>query len=709
MTREPYAHSKPNSPHEEWQTLLCHEKNTGKLAGDFATAFQSSSWGTVIGEHHDDGKASGYFQKKLDSGKTDGDYAHSAAGACWMRESLPEIYGNILAYCIASHHTGLKNWSGSADSLCSGLAREKKVLEEPEVRNWLLQYDSEKIQKKLYPPWIFKPEELSLWVRMLFSCLVDADYLDTEQFMNSRKSRSRSLYAPLSEIAEPFFERLYRKEKGAPHTEVNRIRSIIRKECEKAAEKTGTLFSLTVPTGGGKTLSGFAFALRHALKWGKKRIVLVIPYTSIVEQTANELRRYLGEENVLEYHSNLDLEKETFQSSLASENFDASVIVTTDVQFFESLYSCSPCRCRKLHNFTESVVILDEVQLLPKHCMKGCLAMLRQLAAHYRTTFLLSTATQPEVQQDLPGILEIVPPELDLYHELKRTEIVFPEDEKRKTWNELAAELETYPQVLCIVNTRKDCSLLCSLMPENTIHLSAAMCGADRSSVIGTIREKLAAGEPVRVISTQVVECGVDLDFPVVYRAFTGLTSIVQSAGRCNREGRSAVPGKVIVFLPPNSSPPGGLRCAEEVMREMLDDGFSAEDPECFRRYDCILQRKVTDCYGKLKEYLERDAVYGQFQFRDAEKVFHMIEEGEAAVLIPQKENEKLISVLYADGPVRSVMRGLQRFAVNVPKSALERMVSAGVVEEVPSGIFILKDCSLYSRKYGLNYNLKEV
>ena len=491
-----------------------------------------------------------------------------------------------------------------------------------------------------------------------------------------------------------------------------------REACEQAADAAPGLFSLTVPTGGGKTLSGTAFAFRHALRNGLKRIIYVIPYTSIIEQTADILRDILGPDNVLEHHSNFDPDKETKQSRLASENWDAPVVVTTAVQFFESLHACKSSRCRKLHNIAESVVVLDEVQLLPTNLLLPCSEAIRQLVSRYRTTIVLSTATQ----LNLPGIdpeavREMVPPSLDLYHRLKRTTIEFPLDRNaRKTWDEIAVELFGFNQVLCVVNTRKDCRELFDRMPKGTVHLSALMCGEHRSRVIHEIKGRLAAGAPIRVVSTQLVEAGVDIDFPVVYRAFTGLSSIAQSAGRCNREGRRDT-GRVVVFMPPKSSPRGELLQGEYALGDLLQrpGGVDPDDANAFPDYFRSLHARVQDLGSAFEALLGVPVPAGfrngpthraqplQYQFREAAAAFQMIPDASVAILVRYGGNEKLLDELRVAGPHRTLMRRLQRFAVGVPRGALASLLDRGFVEEIHPGIFVQTAPSLYSETTGFD------
>ncbi len=503
-----YAHSLTDQPPDRWQPLDVHASAVAGMADMFAQPFHSGAWASLSGSLHDIGKARVSFQNYLRfcNNLTDEDYdaserTHSGAGAVWAVQVLSRNkVGRLLAYIIAGHHAGLPDWIGGetpCGSLSYRLDQEKDIVREPAVAAWILGHQAEWTSTPLRPPWRFGNDnmsDVSFWIRMLYSCLVDADFLDTEAFMESDKAAARSQYPKLSELSERFFAALDAKQRMSKDTPVNRIRAEIRAACEAAAESPRGLFSLTVPTGGGKTLSGTAFAFRHALRHGLKRIVYVIPYTSIIEQTADVLRSFLGAENVVEHHSNFDPDKETQQSRLASENWDAPVIVTTNVQFFESLYACRSSRCRKLHNVADSVVILDEAQLLPPRLLLPCVEAMRQLVTHYGVTMVLSTATQPA----LPGlepVCEIIPPDMNLYGRLKRTDIVLPKNRAvRQTWEEIAAELEQFEQVLCVVNTRKDCRDLHALMPEGTIHLSATLCGEHRSRVIADIKAKRNEG-----------------------------------------------------------------------------------------------------------------------------------------------------------------------------------------------------------------------
>ena len=735
---ELYAHSLEGRPTEEWQTLDDHLENCAELAKKFAQSFNSSEWAEVLGFFHDGGKARAAFQNYIrhaadpalsnENAYDSAEHSHSGAGACFLFEKYGPL-GLIFAYCIAGHHAGLPDYlEGVAPNgaLKIRLAEERKVLSESGVAAYLNKIASKVNSKIPLPPWKFSSEssDVSFWIRMLYSALVDADYLDTEHFMQPDQAGKRSRYPSLAELAPKFFSWMNAKEAGAPKTEVNLIRKSIKEACEEESKGKVGLYSLTVPTGGGKTLSGTDFALNHALMNGQKRIIYVIPYTSIIEQTADVLREIFGEENVVEHHSNIDLAKETQESKLSTENWDAPVIVTTTVQFFESLYGCRSSQCRKLHNIAESVVILDEVQLLPPQLLWPCTEALAQLVKHYRTTILLSTATQPALEvssafKDI-GVKEIIPDPADLYRKLKRTEIEFPSDlEKGSDWASLATELSQYPQVLCIVNTRGDCKELAEQLiarsGDKVIYLSTWLCGAHRSALLKTIKQDLEHGRPIKVVSTQLVEAGVDLDFPVVYRAFTGLSSIAQAAGRCNREGRSKSYGKVKVFISPKRSPIGELRKAEDSSRRVLNMGsrISLDNPDIYKTFfECYYESMNSNGKSLFKKLLVDGNPGLQFQFREASCNFKIIKEDSESVVVSYGRGKELIETLREEGLSRELRHELQRYTVNVRRSKMKQLLDSGLVELLPvskwakvsqGGIYVQTMDSGYDEVFGFN------
>lgn len=702
--------------------LEAHLRAVGDLAGEYASSFGASEWGRLAGLWHDLGKYSSAFQSyiaresgfdpeaHIEGGK--GRVNHSSAGALHAVEKLGGK-GRLLAYLIAGHHAGLPDWHSDEYALSALSQRLEDGRHLQAISNVIIPRDV--LHPAISPA--AKPlgdkEGLALWLRMLFSCLVDGDFLDTEKFMDGKKAQPRGAFSPIEELLEKFDEWMTKLTADANPTPVNRVRAGVLRQCRERASDTPGLFSLTVPTGGGKTLSGLAFALMHAVRHQKRRIIYVIPYTSIIEQTAGIFRDIFGD-NVVEHHSNLDPEKETAKSRLATENWDASVIVTTNVQFFESLFAARPSSCRKLHNIVNSVVVLDEAQLLNPDFLEPILDTINLLAKHYGVTFVLSTATQPALQaregfgwvfKGLNNVREIMPDPDGLYQDLERVTVEMPKDfHARREWEALAAELTTYDSVLAVVNTRRDCRDWHRLMPEGTIHLSAAMCGEHRSQVIEGIRSRLKQQVPTRVISTQLVEAGVDIDFPIVYRALSGLDSIAQAAGRCNREGL-AKRGKVVVFVPPKSSPPGTLRRAEQTTVSLLSGNTS--DPmtrELFTRYfeHFYVKADSLDKRG-IQDLLTTDARELKIQFRTAAEKFKLIDDVESqAILVWYGESQALIGKLKKDGPERWLMRKLQRYSVNLPRRVVDKLVETREVEEVWPGIFAQTVSTLYDDNLGV-------
>jgi CRISPR-associated endonuclease/helicase Cas3 len=488
--------------------------------------FDAEDWGTLAGFWHDLGKYSHDFQAYIRSASgyeanlvdvTPGKVNHSSAGALHAEGALKAL-GLPLAYVIAGHHAGLADWFGDANGNSSlerrlQEGREAGLLEQalvaaPEV---LLQQQ----RPELRPRGFGEAHGLHLWIRMLFSCLTDADFLDTEAFMDERKSRHRGAYPELASLLPKLNEAMKRKTDEAKPTNINLLRADVLHQCREMATGAPGLYTLTVPTGGGKTLSSVAFALEHAVTHGKRRVIYAIPYTSIIEQTADVFRKMFGTA-VLEHHCNLDSEKETVESRLAAENWDAPLIVTTNVQLFESLFAARTSRCRKLHNLVNSVIVLDEAQLLPPEFLQPILDVMRLLIKHYGVTFVLCTATQPalETRKDghgrtwlrgLDAATEIVPGTDELYAQLLRVEVALPEDlNAQGNWDEIADRIAQHPSVLAIVNTRADCCELHRRMPPGTTHLSALMCGEHRSHVIDQIKKQLKNSAPVRVVSTQL-------------------------------------------------------------------------------------------------------------------------------------------------------------------------------------------------------------
>lgn len=761
--------SSDGRPHE----LADHLFAVAELAAGSAAHFRSEKWARIAGQWHDLGKYRTGFQRYIRQvnsvdahieRKVGGrEKTHSAAGALWAIKVLREKHGapgelaaRVFAYLIASHHAGLYDWD---EGLAAELAKEDRRTELPEA---LAANPPEAILSaaEFVPDLRNVPGSsagFALWVRMLFSCLVDADFLDTEAFFDQAKPESRQGFPSLDAMLAAFDAYMNTVVAQASDTLVNRLRAdILKRCCDKAVLAPG-FFSLTVPTGGGKTLSSLAFALRHAQTHNKRRIIYAIPYTSIIEQTADEFRKVfktLGDEVLIEHHSQADADEksETARSRLACENWDAPLIVTTNVQLFESLFAAKTSRCRKLHNIAGSVIVLDEAQQLPPEFLQPILDVLNLLVKHYGVTVVLCTATQPALSstryfdasrnlRGLENVREIIDNPDALYAQLKRVKVELPTDWNTPvSWESVAQSLKQEDCVLAIVNTRKAARELYRLMPPGTIHLSALMCGAHRSVVIKQIRDRLTAKrdgldtEPLRVVSTQLVEAGVDLDFPVVWRALAGLDSIAQAAGRCNREGRIEEGGRVVVFIPENQ-PKRGLQLAGiEACRSVLS-GFSG-DPLIQRE---LMHRYFTDFYArdldrhKIAALLNSNATTDErlvtaifenllephlmdravaklapslsIQFREAARLFCLIEDDENASVVVRYEGnrddlDKLLGKLQKDGPKRCLMRKLQRFMVNITKREADKLLGRGLSLPMP-GLYVQSDDVLYHKQLG--------
>ena len=720
------AHVKVEDDAFRIQTVKEHSVGTSDLSESFAAVFGAAAWGKQNGWWHDMGKytrnsfqpyirsASGMTVEQKVVNKSD----HSSAGAILAKVKLPGYY-QPLAYCIAGHHSGLLDWTSS------GEANLDRRLSKTDCYQEMLKDAPEEMQEvvaSLDQPLVDDFEkEMHQWIRMLFSCLVDADYLDTERFMQPEQANRRGQYDSMETLKDRFDTYMESLTADAPASFINEKRAAILSRCREMAGGLPGFFSLTVPTGGGKTLASMAWALTHAVRYQKDRIVIVIPYTSIIVQTAAVLRNIFGAENVVEHHSNLqrDSNDERSPSLLATENWDAPIIVTTNVQFFESLYACRSSRCRKLHNICNSVVILDEAQMLPVEFLRPVLDILQSLQASFKASILFTTATLPVFSGHIgtgpeafnglkTPVTEITSVHDNLFEAFKRVELHWPEPNTTTTFDELAGKLSGYDSVLCIVNTRKEARELCRRMPEGTLHLSRMMCSAHIMEVIKLIKQKLKNNEPVRVISTQLVEAGVDIDFPVVYRAFAGLDSIIQAAGRCNREGRlneKGELGQVFVFKFENSILRGLMGKGANTLREMLSvsDGEDLFSPACIAQYFSLFYANCnTFDRAEIKKNLYEGAAEMNFFFATAADRFRLIDDKDSvSILVGYGDGATLLEELKRNGPEFWLLRKLQQYSVSVRKWDFEQLRKQGTVAEY-AGIFILEDSRCYDEQAGL-------
>ncbi|MEG2126497.1 MAG: CRISPR-associated helicase Cas3' [Bacteroides sp.] len=709
------------------QRISEHAAGTAYYAAKFAAIFGCKEWGEVLGLWHDMGKYSPAFQQYirkcaglLEEGEKTGKVDHTSAGAIYANEVMG-MKGIPLAYCIAGHHAGLLNWYN--DIGISGDMRTRLQKDSLDVIR-------STIKKQIVPrttdlPLTMKLEKSDLhsWIRMLFSCLVDADYLDTERFMRPEISEKRSHFATIEVLKQQFDTYMTSLQSSATSSFINEKRTEVLLECCRAAQQGKQCFYLTVPTGGGKTLSSLAFALEHAVKYGKNRIIVAIPYTSIIAQTAKVFKSIFGEDNVIEHHSNIDDDALTTEQKQATENWDAPLIVTTNVQLFESLYANRSSYCRKLHNLVNSIIILDEAQMLPTAFLRPITSVLNTLVKLFDVTLLCTTATQPLLAGSIGtgkdafiGLRNnptlIVTDAESLNQSFRRVTIELPVELNEVTsFDDIADELKEYPQVLCIVNTRKESQALFSKMPVGTLHLSRMMCSAHIMDTIKIIKDRLARKESVRIISTQLIEAGVDIDFPVVYRAFAGLDSVAQAAGRCNREGKLNKEGKlgrVKIFNSENGIPSGYMRKGADTLKELIemDKEIDLLSPTVMTRYFDLLYSKITNFdKAEISEKLYNGACELKFQFATAAHDFKLIDDGGCkSFIVCYGDGINYIEQLKRNGLETWILRKLQQYSVSVRESDFKELKKYGYIESC-FGIWIQSDANLYHSQSGVMLN----
>ncbi|MBQ2748306.1 MAG: CRISPR-associated helicase Cas3' [Clostridia bacterium] len=685
------------------QTVEAHLQGTADLCSSFAAKFSEAERGRLLGLAHDIGKTSYEFQKRLEGGpKVD----HSTAGAleCAKQNEM------FVACCIAGHHGGLQDFGNmridppGAPTLVGRLKKgQEKQIPTYHWKESLPAVEKEPVFRDTFSQ--------SLWTRMLYSCLVDADYLDTEAFMSSG-SVGRGNYDSIPELLnrlgkyiEPWFP-------GS--SELNQYRCEVLHQCLCMASEQQGIFSLTVPTGGGKTVASLAFALKHAQQNHLDRVIYVIPYTSIIEQNADVFRKILGDHNVVEHHSNIDFgeegeaTKENIAHRLATENWDAPVIVTTAVQFFESLYSNRPSRCRKLHNISRSVVIFDEAQMLPACHLEPCVGAIANLTAFFNTTTVLCTATQPALSDIVKSfcpeleIREICTGTAPMYEKFQR---VTYRDGGRMSDDMLCRELMDQNQVLCIVNTRKAAQQIFEKLPqEGRFHLSTLMYPEHRKRILTQIRKRLADGKICRVVSTSLIEAGVDVDFPAVYREMAGLDSIIQAAGRCNREGKHPAEKSIVTYYEGDRQPPILQRINIGAAREALSIKSNPGDPETIRRYFVAWRSLMGNQMDKSNtvKYL-RNGIRGCiFPFETVAKQFHFIDSATCVVYIPLEEGALLCRKIIEGTADRSDFRQAGQYSVNVYEQHFRELLQAGYIRQVGENAAVLSNPDIYDFCMGL-------
>ena len=689
------------------QTVLAHLEGTAALCAAFAAGFDAGEQGRLAGLAHDIGKYSDAFQRRIRGSPEQVDHATAGAFEC-MKLGQP-----LAAFAVAGHHGGLPDGGGRGDSSDQGtfFGRMSRA-----AQGKLADYSAWSRELSLPSTAVLSSAVDKLagmfFTRMLFSCLVDADYTDTGEFMEGQTfgigetASIEELWARLQSYISGWFP---------PKGELNAKRCAILEQCiRQGQERKPGLYTLTVPTGGGKTVASLAFALAQAKARGMKRVVYVIPYTSIIEQTADTFRTILGPENMLEHHSGVQFDlpedgvstPETERLTRAAETWDMPVVVTTAVQFFESLFSNMPSQCRKLHNLAQSVIIFDEAQMLPVPYLRPCVWAIAQLVKDYGASAVLCTATQPalsplfqEFAPELPmeELCPIKPEEWDAFRRVTFRKV------GKLSHEELAMKLQEKGQVLCVVNTRAAAQEIFQMLTgEGNFHLSTLMYPAHRRAVLDEVRRRLREGLPCRVVSTSLIEAGVDVDFPAVYRDEAGLDSILQAAGRCNREGDRPPDDSVVTIF-------RGEGKISSLFATAVGSGRSVLD-----RYEDIASREAVHAYFSMLLDLKGKAAQDTqhilslmgselFPFRTVSERFHLIDSPTVTVYVPRDEGAELVEHLRAGERSRALFRQLGQYGVSVYPQHLEALDRAGALKQLEDGSVILTDLTLYSNSTGLS------
>ncbi len=686
-----------------WHDLSGHLRAVGSSSSTLASKFGGSEAGLVLGLTHDLAKAAPGFQAYLHdcaNGRKGKTCRHATPSAVAVQELL-----GPLALAVVGHHAGIPDmyeWRSKADNADPDSVDAAK-------RYWKSLGSNVETPKS--PSWVKGRLDLEMFVRMTFSCLVDADYLDTEAHFKPEVGSMRAHYPRMVEYLQKLNTRLSSFDPSK--NKVNAIRAEIQDACRGAAKCGKGAFRLTVPTGGGKTLSGLAFGLDHAVLHGMDRVIFAIPYTSIIDQTAAIYKSIFGGEAVLEHHSGIEFddqdeeqgETEAFRK-LNSENWDCPLVVTTTVQLFESLLHNKPSRCRKLHNIANSVLILDEVQSLPPKTLKPILDVLHQLVENYGCTVVLCTATQLDYSSIdarlVQNATEIVPDYERHFDLLKRVQYEVVEE----AWSveQAAQEISTHRKVLAVFNTRKDALRIAGEVAKSrkVVHLSTLMCSHHRKKVIDDVRLLLENQEPVCLISTQVVEAGVDFDFPIVYRDLGPLDRIIQVAGRCNREGILDDLGRCIVFQLEGAGAPRGVYASAISETKVLLNEFKdrLDDPEALKIFsrNVLGHTNVGEDIQKLREDLKYKTVAETFRLIDQETVPVVVEN------YPFVEVSELIAS-WKDQPF-GWFKGIAPLTVNVYWHELRNLEKNRLVRPHESGVWIYDGG--YDEVFGITGDIRD-
>ncbi len=697
------------------QPLLDHLNGTSKLCRENANEF----WADIaefVGQIHDIGKYTSAFQKRI-NGAENIRVEHAICGAKEVAKAPPKSYVPMIEYCVAGHHSGLPDGGtkvdGEEDSTLHGRMKRKTgdySAYENEVK---LEYPKDNL-RELFDVSNQREiiERYSFFTRYLFSCLTDADFIDTERFVTP--NTDRGIDGDFQEAYEKVCEKL---NSFKIETKLQESRSIIQEQVYKSVESNANVYTLNMPTGSGKTLCSIRAALKTAIENKKKRIIYVIPYVSIIEQTAKVFEDIFGDVlPVLQHHSNYDFDddKNEDENEITSEklkrsceNWDAKLIVTTNIQFFESLYHYKGRRLRKLHNLADSVIIFDEIHMLPIDYIQPCLRAIGYVTKYLNSTAILMSATMPNYDKFMERYMSGV----KIENAVKDTSLFNVFDKCRYEYigkcelASLAEKAQEYDNALIIVNKRKTARELYDMCSGNKYHLSTYMTPLHRSEIIAKIKEDIKNGINTTVISTSLIEAGVDLDFKAVFREIAGIDNILQSGGRCNREGKMDM-GDVFVFETDGGNyqtkKKSDIIIRANITRNLFEEFENISTDKCIKEY-----------YGRLLNYKEKkieentitsimgnDLRIDGIPFRTYAESFNFIDNQVIGIVIPCDENRGLIKEL-KDGKL-SVKRNLQRYSASVNKDEFKELFQIGIIETLDCGVCILANTDYYKSDVGL-------
>lgn len=688
---------------EREQGLMDHLLGVAERAQAYGDVFGAGDFARTVALFHDLGKYSDKFQSRIRGSSVQVD--HSTAGAQHLYQINKNALGLMAAYCIAGHHGGLPDGGSKSQPQSGGLygRLDKKVEDFAGFKE-----DFKDLNSRLTPPqYVRTGFQASFFTRMIFSCLVDADWLDTEQFMSGEKPRGA--FDSLEVLWELYQHELEKFE--SPKSKLNFLRTEILEDCLNVAETDNDLYTLTAPTGSGKTIASMAFALKHAVKYGKKRIIYVVPYNTIIEQNAQVFEGMLGSANVVQHHSGIaygnDENAPDYRKLLATENWDAPVIVTSSVRFFESLYANKPSICRKLHNIAGSVIIFDEAQMIPLPYLLPCVEAIKELVAHYGCTAVLATATQSSLGDYFQPLelKEIVSRPKEMYEAFRR--VRFERIPDILSNEELVERLASHRQVLCIVNTRRKAQDLVASL-DHALHLSTTMHPDHRRRVLADIRDRLKNKQPCVVVSTSLIEAGVDVDFLVVYRERAGLDNIIQAAGRCNRENENDRSDSIVYIFESEGRLPTSIAqntsAYEHVSRGFEDIASLEAIKTYFEQLRYILGQEALDRYGVVQDFNEGPHRAYSLPFEKVAHSFHLIDEQSKPIYVLCSAPE-LADRLRSGERNRNLFRSLQPYAISLREWEFHDLEHQ--LERIDEEIYLLTTEDFYDERIGIELGMK--